>query len=177
MFELEMLLNETAVMRGHLCCAQVLGVRMAMAGCRALEVADPRSSRRVLVHAQIDSCAAQAVGIVTGCWPGRGTLEHTVCGKRAAVFVDVTTNRAVSVAVQEEARERASAYVPEIAHRTSQVGLLLAYAVMPDEELLAVEEVEPPVVEEGPRDQSVATATPDRRGGGEWPLSQAPPIS
>ncbi len=39
---LDELLREAEIAHGHLCAGQVLGVRMAMLGCRMLGIDDPR---------------------------------------------------------------------------------------------------------------------------------------
>jgi formylmethanofuran dehydrogenase subunit E len=43
------LLREAVAFHGHLCPGQVLGVRMVLAGCRALGVVDPKSMQKSLV--------------------------------------------------------------------------------------------------------------------------------
>lgn len=147
MQELEKLLEAAAAVHGHLCPGQVLGVRMAMAGCRALGIEEPGSDKRLLVYVEIDRCAADAISAVTGCRLGKRTLKHVDYGKLAATFVDTFTGRAVRVAVLEEARERAPAYAPHVTGDRHAVQTA-AYRVMPDEELLSVQEVRLVVPEE-----------------------------
>jgi formylmethanofuran dehydrogenase subunit E len=147
MRDLDTLLNDAAAVHGHMCPGQVLGVRMAMAGCRALDIDEPRGSKRLLVYVEIDRCATDAIGSVTGCRLGKRTLKHVDYGKLAATFVDSVTGRAVRVVALEEARDRAIAYAPHMTgdHHAMQSA---AYAVMPDEELLTVREVRLGVPEE-----------------------------
>ena len=147
MRDLDTLLSEAAAAHGHLCPGQVLGVRMAVAGCRALGIDEPRGSKRLLVYVEIDRCAADAIGSVTGCRLGKRTLKHVDYGKLAATFVDTVTGRAVRVVALEEARERAPAYALHVASDRHAVQSA-AYAVMPDEELLAVHKVRLTVPEE-----------------------------
>ena len=118
-----------------------------MAGCRALGIDEPRGSKRLLVYVEIDRCAADAIGSVTGCRLGKRTLKHVDYGKLAATFVDMVSGRAVRVIALEEARERAPAYAPHVADDRHAVQSV-AYRVMPDEELLAVHEVRLTVPEE-----------------------------
>lgn len=140
MRELDTLLSEAAATHGHLCPGQVLGVRMSMVGCRALGIDEPRGSKRLLVYVELDRCAADAIGSVTGCRLGKRTLKHVDYGKLAATFVDTTTGRAVRVAALEEAREEAPAYAPHASGDRHAIQTA-AYTVMPDEKLLTVQEV------------------------------------
>jgi len=140
MQDMDTLLREAAAVHGHLCPGQVLGVRMAMAGCRALGIDEPRSDKRLLVYVEIDRCAADAISAVTGCRLGKRTLKHVDYGKLAATFVDTVTGRAVRVAVLEEAREWAPAYAPHVSGDRHAIQLA-AYRVMPDAKLLSVQEV------------------------------------
>ena len=86
MHDLDTLLRKAAIVHGHLCPGQVLGVRMALAGCRALGIDEPRTSKRLLVYLEIDRCVADAIGSVTGCRLGKRTMKHIDYGKLAATF-------------------------------------------------------------------------------------------
>ncbi len=55
MRELSELLAEAAAVHGHICPGQVLGVRMAAAGCRSLGIDEPKGSKRLLVYVEIVS--------------------------------------------------------------------------------------------------------------------------
>ncbi len=125
---------------GHMCPGQVLGVRMAMAGLRALGFDDAGSRRKRLVtYVEIDRCATDAVSLVTGCRLGRRTLKFLDYGKVAATFVDLETQRAVRVVARDDSREKARSMFPELgdAHRQQ----LEAYQVMEDGELFTLERV------------------------------------
>ncbi|MBZ4659183.1 MAG: formylmethanofuran dehydrogenase, subunit, partial [Desulfacinum sp.] len=65
----ESLLASSAQAHGHLCSGQVIGVRMAMLGCRLIGLSDPTSRdqiKKLLVYVEMDRCAADAVAHVTG---------------------------------------------------------------------------------------------------------------
>lgn len=134
------LLQDAVAFHGHLCPGQVLGVRMAMAGCRALGIPEPRSmGKNLVVFVEIDRCATDAIQAVTGCSLGKRTLKHMDYGKMAATFVHVPTGEAVRVAARDDARERASAYAPDVAGpRRAQIA---AYQIMPEAQLLRLEPV------------------------------------
>lgn len=74
---------EAVALHGHLCAGQVLGVRLAMAGCRAVGVDNPMESKRLLVYVEIDRCATDAIQTVTGCKLGKRTLKYLDYGKIA----------------------------------------------------------------------------------------------
>ena len=146
MRDLSVLLEEAAAVHGHVCPGQVLGVRMAAAGCQALGIDEPKGGKRLLVYVEIDRCAADAIGAVTGCRLGKRTLKYVDYGKQAATFADLQTGRAVRVAALETAREHVGSYAPDTGDRYA--AQIEAYRVMPDEELLTVQSVRLHVLEE-----------------------------
>lgn len=134
------LLDEAVAFHGHLCPGQVLGVRMAIAGCRALGVAHPRrAGKRLVVFVEIDRCATDAIQALTGVSLGKRTLKHMDYGKAAATFVDTATREAVRVAARDDARELAGAVAPgEPDPRRAQTA---AYRTLPQDRLLRLERV------------------------------------
>ena len=72
---------------GHMCPGQVLGVRMAMLGCRLIRIEEPKVGKRLIVFVEIDRCAADAINTVTGCRLGKRTLKYRDFGKLAATFL------------------------------------------------------------------------------------------
>ena len=61
------LLEQSVANHGHLCPGQVLGVRLAMLGCREVGIDDPKSSRNLIAYGEIGRCATDAIQSVTGC--------------------------------------------------------------------------------------------------------------
>ena len=58
------LLAESAAAHGHLCPGQVVGVRMALLGCRLIGLDEPRSReqiKKLIVYVEMDRCTADAV--------------------------------------------------------------------------------------------------------------------
>ena len=133
------LLQEAVAFHGHLCPGQVLGVRMAMAGCRALGIHEPKTmAKGLVVFVEIDRCASDAIQAVTGVSLGKRTPKHLDYGKMAAPFARVTTGEAVRVVALDEARDLVSAYAPGAAPREAQIA---AYRLMPEPNLLRIEPV------------------------------------
>jgi formylmethanofuran dehydrogenase subunit E len=134
------LLDEAVAFHGHLCPGQVLGVRMVLAGCRALGLADPRQAgKRLVVLVEIDRCATDAIQALTGVSLGKRTLKHVDHGKMAATFADTLTGEAVRVVARDGARALAARMAPdEPDPRRAQ---MIAYRTMPEDRLLRLERV------------------------------------
>jgi len=108
----ELLMDATIMHRGSVCPGQVLGVRMAMLGCRLLCLDDPTQDKRLIVYVEIDRCMADAIAAVTGCRIGKRTLKHIDYGKYACTFVDLPRGRAFRVVARDDARSRVERYAP-----------------------------------------------------------------
>ena len=137
------LLTKSAEAHGHLCPGQVVGVRMAMLGCRLIGLDEPRSHdqiKKLIIYVEMDRCTADAVAHVTGVKLGRRSLKFMDYGIMAATFVNLETNQAFRMVSTEEARDVAAAYAPEIPEKYQQQ--LEAYKRMPDSVLFRVQQVE-----------------------------------
>lgn len=122
---------------GHMCAGQILGLRMAVYGLRLLGIEDPtgKDRKRLVTFVEIDRCATDAIGVVTGCRLGKRALKFRDFGKVAATFCDLQENRAVRLVALESSKARAAERYPEIANRNLQQ--MKAYRELPDEELFA----------------------------------------
>ena len=134
------LLEEAIGFHGHLCPGQVLGVRMAMAGCREVGIPLPRQvGKGLVVFVEIDRCATDAIQALTGVSLGKRTLKHLDYGKMAATFVNVASRTAARVSARDDARALAVLFAPyESDPRKAQIA---AYRVMPEPDLLRIEPV------------------------------------
>jgi formylmethanofuran dehydrogenase subunit E len=143
------LLEQSKVAHGHLCAGQVLGVRMALCGLRALGIEDPHGAdrKRLVTFVEIDRCATDAIGVVTGCRLGKRALKFRDWGKMAATFVDLESGRAIRIAARESSKALARARHPEIENKNAQQ--MLAYRELSDDELFTTQWV---VVEIGPEE-------------------------
>ena len=140
------LLKETAALHGHLCAGQVIGVRMAMIGCREIGIDEPKGSKKILVYVEIDRCATDAIRAVTGCSLGRRSLKFLDYGKMAATFVNLESNKAVRVIARDDAREQVPSYAGESLNRHEAERI--AYSVMPEESLFRIGPVQIQIPEE-----------------------------
>ncbi len=118
---------------GHMCPGQVLGVRMAMSGCRAVGIEEPTIGKRLIVFVEIDRCAADAINTVTGCRLGKRTLKFRDFGKLAATFLNTETGEAVRVIALESSRELAKQCFPDLPTKKEQQ--MAAYRTLPDDRL------------------------------------------
>jgi formylmethanofuran dehydrogenase subunit E len=139
MLSLEEYLVEAERNHGHMCPGQVLGVRMAMVGCRRVGIEEPRAGKRLIVYVEIDRCAADAINTVTGCRLGRRTLKFRDFGKLAATFLNTETGEAARVVAKEASRELARELYAHLPTRKEQQ--LAAYRARPDQDLFRIERV------------------------------------
>jgi len=146
MRSLEELLNESSASHGHRCAGQVLGVRLAMAGCREIGIDEPKGCKKLVVLVEIDRCATDAIQAVTGCSLGKRTLKFLDYGKMAATFVNTETQHAVRVLAKDDARELARLYAPGAA--TPGEAQKQAYAAMPEELLFSIQPARINIAEE-----------------------------
>jgi formylmethanofuran dehydrogenase subunit E len=124
---------------GHLCAGQILGVRLAMLGLQKLNIDDPhgKDRKRLVTFVEIDRCATDAVGVVTGCRLGKRALKFRDWGKMAATFVDVASGKAVRIAAKESSKQLAREMHPEIENKNQQQ--MLAYREMSDNDLFSTQ--------------------------------------
>ncbi|MBV9359220.1 MAG: formylmethanofuran dehydrogenase [Chloroflexi bacterium] len=130
---------ELARLHPRLCPRQVLGVRIGGYAGRLLGLALPRSDKRLLALVETDGCFADGVSVATGCWLGHRTLRLVDCGKVAATFVDVVTERAIRIRPDLQARALAERRVPIAASRWH--AHLEGYRCLPADQLLRADEV------------------------------------
>ena len=138
----ETLLEESALAHGHLCSGQVVGVRMAMLGCRLIGLDNPAHRdqvKKLIVYVEMDRCTADAVAHVTGVKLGRRSLKFADYGIMASTFMNMETGKSFRVLSTEDARCLASVYAPEVDGKSAQQ--LAAYKRMPDSVLFRVQKV------------------------------------
>ena len=135
MESLDDLLVKAEAAHGHLCAGQILGVRMALLGLDRLGIADPRGAdrKRLVTYVEIDRCATDAIGMVTGCRLGKRALKYRDWGKMAATFVDLRSGRGVRIVALEDSRELARQLYPHVEPKSRQQ--MVAYRELPDAQL------------------------------------------
>jgi formylmethanofuran dehydrogenase subunit E len=142
MQDFQSLLKSSAAAHGHLCPGQVVGVRMAMLGCRLIGLDEPTRHdqiKKLIVYIEMDRCTADAVAHVSGVKLGRRSLKFMDYGIMAATFVNLETGKAFRVVSTEESRDLAPHFAPEISGEHAQQ--LEAYKRMPNNVLFRVQQV------------------------------------
>ena len=146
--DFDLLLREAEIAHGHLCAGQILGVRMAMLGCERLAITDPKGAdrKRLVVYIEIDRCATDAIGVVTGCRLGKRALKFRDWGKMAATFIDLQRKHddevygGIRIAALETSRDLAKLRFPEIQDKNQQQ--MRAYRELSDRDLFTTQHVE-----------------------------------
>ncbi len=94
------LLSQAESFHGDVCRGIKTGTRMTMCGLRNLGIADPLGAdkKKIMVFAEIDRCATDAIMALTGCRPGKRTMKVMDYGKMAATFINLESGKAVRVA-------------------------------------------------------------------------------
>ncbi len=130
-----------------------------MLALRRLRVGDPRARlnadgslnpdrKRLVTFVEIDRCATDAIGVVTGCRVGKRALKLRDFGKMAATFVDLNERidgddyKGLRVVALESSKGRAKELYPELEKNAQQ---MKAYRELPDEELFAEQWVRVPL--------------------------------
>ncbi len=128
-------LNASQARHSHLCPRQVLGVRVALAGCRLLNIEPALKRRRtLLVIAETDGCFVDGIEVTAQVSVGHRSLRVEDYGKIAATFVDTHTGRAVRVHPVHNVREVAKEYLPH--EKRAYFAQLKGYQIIPDSEML-----------------------------------------
>ncbi len=138
----ERLVESSAGAHGHLCAGQVVGVRMALLGCRLIGLDLPLKGpeiKKLIVWVEMDRCTADAVSHTTGVKLGRRSLKFKDYGIMAATFHNLETGVSFRVISTEEARDLVRLYAPELAGEKEQA--ITAYKRMPESVLFRVQQV------------------------------------
>jgi formylmethanofuran dehydrogenase subunit E len=139
MESIDTLLKECERLHGHMCAGQLLGTRMALLGCRLLDIDDPRGAdrKKLIVWVEIDRCMTDAISAVTGVRLGKRSLKYVDYGKVAATFLNTETKRAVRIVALESSRRLADERYPDIADKRTRQ--FRAYSEATDDEIFKTE--------------------------------------
>jgi formylmethanofuran dehydrogenase subunit E len=88
-------LKKAQAFHGHLCSGQILGIRMALAAIKELEVKIP--NRDLMLFLETDRCLADAAMLMTGLTFGTRRIKFKDYGKAAFTLLDLKSARAVRV--------------------------------------------------------------------------------
>ena len=126
-----------------------------MLGCKRLGINDPREAdrKRLVTFIEIDRCATDAIGVVTGCRLGKRAIKFLDWGKMAATFVDLgaalpsegdtPVYKALRIAALESSKQLARELYPQIENKNQQQ--MLAYRELSDADLFSEQWVKVPL--------------------------------
>ena len=139
---LDELLVDCERLHGHICPGQVLGVRMALLGCRLIGIENPKGADRksLIIWVEIDRCMTDAVSSVTGVRLGKRSLKYFDFGKVAATFLNLSDNSAVRLLALDESRTIADRFYAQVESRKERQ--MLAYRELSDAQLFKIERVQ-----------------------------------
>ncbi len=137
--DLNLLLELSSKDHKHLCPRQVLGVRFGLKGMAVLGMDELSARKHLLVISETDGCFIDGVIAATKCTVGHRTLRVEDYGKIAATFIHTQTEQAVRISPQLDVRERSFLHAPGESRR--YFAQLQAYQIMPDDELMLVQNV------------------------------------
>jgi formylmethanofuran dehydrogenase subunit E len=90
---------------GHSCPGLALGYRVAMTAIEELGLKEPSYDEEIVCIVENDSCAVDAIQVVTGCTFGKGNLIFKDYGKQVYTFFNRKTGKVVRISVDFEFKE------------------------------------------------------------------------
>lgn len=84
---------------GHSCPGLALGYRVAIAALKELQMDGMSEDEEIVAIVENDSCAVDAVQVVTGCTFGKGNLIFRDYGKQAYTFIKRPSGDAVRISI------------------------------------------------------------------------------
>lgn len=92
-------LQDVVEFHGHLCPGLALGYRAARAALREMRLAQPEQDEELVAIAENDSCAVDAIQVITGCTLGKGNLFVKDYGKQVYTFARRPSGQGIRIAV------------------------------------------------------------------------------
>jgi formylmethanofuran dehydrogenase subunit E len=84
---------------GHSCPGLVLGYRVAIAAIKELAIGDISEDEEIVAIVENDSCAVDAIQVLTGCTFGKGNLIFKDYGKQVYTFIKRPSGDAVRISI------------------------------------------------------------------------------
>ncbi len=104
--------EEVIGFHGHSCPGLALGYRVALAALKAMNREKISEDEELVAVVENDSCAVDAIQVVTGCTFGKGNLIFKDYGKQAYTFLKRPSGKGIRISIDfvppaETAREKA----------------------------------------------------------------------
>lgn len=84
---------------GHSCPGLALGYRVSIAAMREMGMANMSEDEEVVAIVENDSCAVDAVQVMTGCTFGKGNLLYKDYGKQVYTFIRRPSGKAIRISI------------------------------------------------------------------------------
>jgi len=91
--------DEVVKFHGHSCPGLALGYRVAVAAVKELNMENISEDEEVVAIVENDSCAVDAIQVLTGCTFGKGNLIFKDCGKQVYTFIKRPSEEAVRISI------------------------------------------------------------------------------
>ena len=97
--------EEVIDFHGHSCPGLALGYRVAMAALKAMKRENISEDEELVAIVENDSCAVDAIQVVTGCTFGKGNLVFKDYGKQAYTFLKRPSGSGIRISIDFTAPE------------------------------------------------------------------------
>lgn len=91
--------EEVVGFHGHSCPGLALGYRVALAALKAMGMERMSEDEELVAIVENDSCAVDAIQVVTGCTFGKGNLIYRDYGKQAYTFLKRPSGEALRISI------------------------------------------------------------------------------
>lgn len=91
--------EEAIEFHGHSCPGLAIGYRVALVAMREMDMEHSSEDEELLAVVENDSCAVDAIQVVTGCTFGKGNLLFEDLGKQVYTFMKRPSGQAVRISV------------------------------------------------------------------------------
>lgn len=91
--------SEVADFHGHTCPGLAFGYRVAVAALKEMDMRNISEDEELVAIVENDSCAADAIQVMTGCTFGKGNLIFRDYGKQVYTFIKRPSGDAVRISV------------------------------------------------------------------------------
>ncbi|HAM49211.1 MAG TPA: formylmethanofuran dehydrogenase [Nitrospiraceae bacterium] len=91
--------NDVVDFHGHSCPGLAFGYRVAMAALREIGQEKASEDEELVAVVENDSCAVDAIQVLTGCTFGKGNLTYKDHGKQVYTFIKRPSGEAVRISV------------------------------------------------------------------------------
>jgi len=91
--------DEVVAFHGHSCPGLALGYRVALAALKAIGMKKSSEDEELVAVVENDSCAVDAIQVVTGCTFGKGNLIYKDYGKQGYTFLKRPSGTALRISI------------------------------------------------------------------------------